>query len=174
MNKPSQIIFNFIVFFFLLLTAIVLQTSLFHWIITWRSTIQIALVLMTYICLYRGPLEALLFTLLGSYCLGLTSTMLQSVSIFSGMCMFIATQVVKNQIYSSSPVQFTWVALSNIFFFHVVSWVVSSIFEGPPQLRPLDWILEILITALFTKILFAFFIFVDQKTKRIEVSELER
>ncbi len=175
MNKPSQVAFNFTAFLLLLLLAITLQTSLFHWILGGRPTLQIAILIITYICLYRSPVEALIFTVIGSYCLGLASTMLQSVAVFGGMCIFIVDQVIKKQVYSSGSVHFTWTALCNILIFHASTWIVTSVFESfPPQLRPMDWILEVLITALVTKIMYRFFIVLDQKTKRIEIGELER
>lgn len=175
MNRPSNIIFNFFIYVFLLLFAITLQTSLFHWLLGLRSTFQFAIVIMTYICLYRNPTEALIFMFFSSYCLGLASTMLQSVSVFSGMFIFIVTVFAKNQFYSSSPAHFSRMALSNIFLFHFVSWLVSTVFENTtPQFRPLDWILEVLMTALFIKILFILFQIIDEKTKRLEFSELDR
>ncbi|MBK9293299.1 MAG: hypothetical protein IPM57_02475 [Oligoflexia bacterium] len=174
MNRPSTIIFNFVIYMSMLLLAISLQTSLFHWLIGSRSTIQIALVIVTYICLYRSTTEALLFTFLASYCLGLISTMLQSISVFATMVIFLFTMFVKHQLYTSNTTSFSRVALANILIFHVVSWVASGLFEDTtPQLRPLDWVLEILITALFVKILFIFFQKIDEKTKRLEFSELD-
>ncbi len=175
MNKPSQISLNFFVFFLLLLLSAVLQSSLFHWIWAGHATLQLAICVITYVCLYRKPLEAFIFTLLASYCLGLCSSMLQSVAVFGGVCLFIFNQGVRSQIYNSGPVHFSWTALSNILVFHVSTWLVSSIFESSaPLLRPLDWCLEILFTALVVRSLYGFFIKVDQKTKRLEVGELEK
>lgn len=173
MNKTTQTSINFFIFFVFFLLAVALQSSMFHWIIRGRVTIQIALVILTYICLYRGIYEALLFSFLASYCLGLTSTILQSVSVFAGLSICFFNQTIKKQVYSSGQVHFTRVALGNIFFYHMISYILTMIFDSSPsQFRPLDWLLEALITALFVNMLYKFFIFIDQKTKRIEVSEL--
>lgn len=173
MNRPSQIVLNFFVFLSLFLLAASLQTSLFHWLIGEHATIQIALAIVTYICLYRNPPEALLFTILACYMMGLLTTMLQSIGIFAGVCIFLMIQAVRKQVYSSGHVHFTWTALAAIFLFHVITWMTSLIFEPiAPPFRPLSWILEILITALFTRLLYSLFVWLDQKTKRLTISEL--
>lgn len=175
MNSTSQKTLSFILYFIFFLFAVILQTSLFHWIIGGRSTVQLAIVIMTYICLYRGKYEAILFSFFASYCLGLMSTMAESVSVFSGLCLYFANRAIKKQFYAPGSTHFLRVAVANVFFFHFISFIVSYIFEpAPPLFRPLDWLLEVLLTALFIKTTYSFFVFVDQKTKRIEVSELER
>jgi hypothetical protein len=134
-----------------------------------------AICIMTYICLYRKSSEALTFVVLGSYALGLLSSMLQSVSVFGGVTLFILNSAIKKQLYNSGPVQFAWTALSNVLLYHISTWLISSLFEGQsPQFRPLDWILELLFTALIVRMLYAFFVFIDHRTKRIEMSELDR
>lgn len=173
MNKTTQTSINFFVFFILALLAISLQSSIFHWIIGGRVTIQIAIVMMTYICLNRKLTEALLFSFLVTYCLGLITTVLQPVSVFAGFCLCFFSQAIKKQVYRPGISHFARVALGNIFFYHLISYVVTMITErSPSQFRPLDWLLEVLMTALFVPMLYRFFIFVDLKTKRIEASEV--
>lgn len=173
MNKTSQTAFNFILFFLLFLLATSLQSSLFFWIIRGRATVQVALVILTYICLYRGTYEALLFSFLASYAFSLSTTIPQPVSVFAGLSICFFNQTIKKQMYSSGHVHFTRVALGNIFFYHLIGYILTMIFDNSPhQFRPLDWLLEVLLTSLFVRALYKFFIFIDQKTKRVEVSEL--
>lgn len=173
MTRPSWIVTNFFVFFLFFLIAASAQASLFHWMLGYRANIQIALVMITYICLYRDPLEAFLFTCLGCYCLGLMSSMYASTAVFGGVCLFFALRTLRKQVYSSNPVFFTWTALSAILGFHVLTWLTSVLFDSRHlKTNPIDWILEIFITSLFAKSLYLFFIFIDKKTKRYTVTEL--
>jgi len=149
------------------------QSSLLHWLIGWRATIQVVIVIFTYICLYRSPTEALLFSIVAFFSIGLMSNMLQSVSVFSAICMFLALRTVRTRIYSSSPVHFTWTALGAIFGFHLISWLTAEIFEtNPPHAHVLDWVLEVLITSLFVRLLYVIFIWLDRQTKRLTIIEL--
>ncbi len=157
----------------LLLIAASVQSSLLHWLLGWRATIQIVLVIFTYICLYRNPPEALLFTFIAFYSIGLMSNILQSVSIFAAVCVFFMLRTIRTRIYSSSPVHFTWSALASVFSFHIISWLTAEIFEpNPPRAHVLDWILEILLTSLFVRLLYVIFIWLDRRTNRLTITEL--
>jgi hypothetical protein len=173
MTRPSWIIINFFIFLCILLLAAAMQTSLLHWTIGFRTNIQIVIVIITYICLYREPVEAFLFVIIGCYLLGLLSTMYASAHVFAGVCLFVGLRAMRKQVYSSNAVYFTWTALASILAFHIITWLVVSVFDAR-KIRPkiLDWILEILVTALFSRFLYLFFIYVDKKTKRFTVSEL--
>jgi hypothetical protein len=173
MTRPSWVIFNFIFFMLLLLLAASLQSSFFHWAIGFRTNIQLVIVIITYICLYREPVEALLFTVISCYLLGLLSTMYSSTHVFAGVCLFLGLRATRKQVYGSNAVHFTWTALGAILAFHVITWLTTSTFDRR-RIKPgiLDWVLEILITALFTRFLYMLFIFIDKKTKRFTVSEL--
>jgi len=173
MNKTSWLVINFLTFLILLLVAAAAQTSLLHWVFGWRPTIQIGIVVLVYITLYRSPAEGLLFTVVACYCTALLSIMLVSLNIFAGICVFLLVQALRTRVFSQSPVYFTWTALGAIFAFHVIAWFTSLIFEvRTPSPHPLDWILEVLITALFTRVLFHFFCWIDRKTKRLSLTEL--
>jgi hypothetical protein len=173
MNRTSWIVTNFAIFLILLLLAAAFQSSLLHWLIGWRATIQIVLVIFTYICLYRAPTEALVFTVLAFFGAGLLSNMLESLAIFSAICVFLALRTVRARVYSSNPVHFTWTALGAIFGFHFISWLTAEVFEpNPPRAMVIDWILEVLLTALFVRLFYASFIWLDRKTKRLTITEL--
>jgi len=149
-----------------------LQSSLFHWIIGWRPTVQLALVILVYICLTRPPVEGFIFVVVSCYCVGLLSVMLTSLNVFSGLCIFVVIQIVKNRVYSPGPAYFTWTALSAVFGFHFISWMMSSFDVRPVAPRPLDWLLEVLLTSLFVRLLYNFCSWIDKKTKRLSLTEL--
>lgn len=168
MNKTSLIVFNFSVFLIMLWICIALQTSLLPLMLGPRVTIQMALVLITYVCLSREPMEALLFTVISTFSLGLFSTMLESIAIFTGIFLFLALRTLKSLAYSPTPVYFVWTSLAAIFSFHFISWITIAIFDyNAPSPRPLHWLLELLVTALFIRLLYMFFIWVDKRTKRL-------
>ena len=173
MNKTSWIVGNFLTFLVLTLIMATAQSSLLHWVFGWRPTIQMDIVVLVYMALYRGPVEGLFFTVLACYCTSMLSVMLISLNIFAGVCVFLAVQAMRTRVYSHSPVYFTWTALAAVFAFHLIAWLTSVVFESrTPSPRPLDWILEVLITALFTRVLFHFLCWVDKKTKRLSLTEL--
>lgn len=173
MTRPSWIIANFILFLTLFLIAASFQSSFLHWVLGWKVNIQIVIVLLTYICLYREQFEALLFTVFACYFLGLMSTMYTSTTVFAGVCLWIGLRALRRQIYSSNAVYFTWTSLASILGFHLITWLTTIAFESRRlRMSPLDLLLEVLMTALFAKPLYLFFIFLDKKTRRYTVTEL--
>jgi hypothetical protein len=176
-NRTSWLIANFLSFMLLLMVSAGLQSSLlhwfFHWMLGWRLTINFALVILVYISLYRNAPEALLFVALGCYVTGLMSVMLASINVFTGVVVFFLVRALRTRVYSSSPVYFTWTALGAIFAFHLIAWITSEAFEAhTPSPHPLDWILEVLMTALVARVVFATCIWLDIKTKRSTAPEL--
>jgi hypothetical protein len=173
MNRPSWLAANFLIYILLVLVAASMQTSLFHWVLGWKATIQIVLLLLTYICLYREPGEALFFTVLAGYCMGLLSTMMESIAVFGAVCVFIGLRTLRTRVYSPSHVYFTWTGLGSIFSFHIITWLTGVFFEThAPRPRVLDWVLEILMTALFARAVYVFCNWIDVKTKKVSVTEL--
>jgi hypothetical protein len=174
MNRSSWVFINFVCFFLLVILFISLQTSLFHKILGQRANIQAVLVVITYVCLSRSPGEALLFSALASFASGLISVMPDSLNVFSGMLVCVCLRGLKKLSYSPSPVYFNWTALGTVLGFHIFSWLTALIFEtNPPPFTLINWILEILLTALFTRVIYVFCIWLDHKTKRLTLSELE-
>ncbi len=173
MNKTTWVVANFLTYVFLVLLAVALQTSVFPWLFGWRANIQVAVVLLTYICLYREPLEGGVFAVLTGYFLGLMSTMMLSISVFSCLCVFLALRTLKTRVYMPGHVYFTWTTLGAIFGFHFFSWLATFFFESQAlHFGILNWILEILLTALFTRGLFHFCVWIDKRTKRLTLTEL--
>jgi hypothetical protein len=172
MNKTSWTIINFTTFYFLVLFSAAIQTSLFHSILGWRPTVQLALVFIVYICLTRSSFESFLFIILSCYTIGLLSVMEKSICVFSGTCIFLVIQTLKTRVYSSSHVYFAWTALGAVFGFHLISWITSVFFIRAVAPRPWDWIVEVLLTSLFVRMAYTFCLFVDKKTKRLSLSEL--
>ena len=109
-NRTSWSVANFLAFLALLLITTAAQTSLLHWVFGWRPTIQMGVVILTYVSLYRNPTEGLLFVVLACYCTALQSIMLVSLNIFTGICVFLLIQALRTRVYSHSPVYFTWTA----------------------------------------------------------------
>jgi hypothetical protein len=172
-NRPSWLVANFLIFFFLVLLSSAAESSFLHWIFSWRPTIQVALVFLVYISLYRAPAEGLLFVVLSCYCMGLESVMLQSACVFSGVCVFLLLQILRARVYSSSSVYFTWTSLGAILAFHIISWLTSVFLDTrAPSPKPLDWLLEVMLTALFVRLIYSLCLWIDQKTKRISITEL--
>jgi len=173
MNKTSWLVFNFFVFLFLLLLCAAIQSSFLHWVFGWRPTIQGVVVILVYISLYRKPQEALAFIVLACFCTGMLSVMMTSLNIFAAVAIFLLIQALKARVYSPGPVYFTWTVLGGVLGFHLIAWLTSVIFEPrTPAPRPLDWILEVLITALFTRLFFHVLTVIDRKTRRSAYSEL--
>jgi hypothetical protein len=132
------------------------------------------LVIFTYVSLARNPPEAYVFTLISFYAIALLSTMEESLSIFAGTCLFLILRTIRMRFYDSTPRHFTWAALGVIFGFHFITWFTAwLVSDTVPRVHPLNWLLEILLTALITRPLFHFCIWVDVKTKRVTLSELE-
>lgn len=171
MNK-TWVIVNFLIFLFFVIFFASIQSSLFHWILGWRPTFQIGFVFVVYVILSRPAFEGFLFTVLSCYCMGLLSVMWVSLNIFCGLCVFLALRMVRTRVYSADPVYFTWTSLAAIFGFYIVSWVTSLFEVKPTTPRPLDWLLEILLTSLFVRLVYSFCIWIDKKTKRQTLTEL--
>lgn len=98
--------------------------------------------------------------------------MLTSLNVFNGLCLFVLIQMLRTRVYSPGPVYFTWTALAAVFGFHLISWLTSLFEVRPVTPRPLDWLLEVLLTSLFVRVVYTFSLWVDKKTKRLSLSEL--
>lgn len=130
------------------------------------------MIFIVYISLTRPPAEGLLFVTVSCYAIGLLSVMLTSLTIFTGLCVFLFIQVLRTRVYSPSPVYFTWTTLGAVFGYHLISWLTSLFEVRPVTPRVLDWILEVLLTSFFVRAIYSFCIWIDKKTKRLSLSEL--
>jgi len=172
LNKTSWLVLNFSCFVLLVLISASIQSSLFHWVLGWRPTIQLSLVFLVYVCLTRPPIEGFIFVVVTCYCIGLLSVMLTSLNVFNGLCLFVLIQMLRTRVYSPGPVYFTWTALAAVFGFHLIAWLTSLFEVRPVAPRPLDWLLEVLLTSLFVRLVYTFSLWIDKKTKRLSLSEL--
>ena len=174
MNRPSWVIWNFVVFLFIFWIFAAFQSSVIHWLLGWHATPQLTIILLTFIALHRRSTEGYLFTFLACYSSGVMSTVLESVNVFAGTCIFLALTAARKQVYQGSPVHFTWSVMAAVFGYHLVMWMTNGIFDSViPNFFVLDVVSEVLMTALLARVFLAFFIWVDRRTKRVAVGELE-
>lgn len=173
MTRTSWLLFNFLLFFFITLIALALQTTLLHQVFGNNGTIQIVLVIMTYICITRRPIEALLFTFLCCYSISLLSTILAGAAVFSGFSIFLILRFFRALVYTPSHVYFNWAALGAVFGFHIIGWILGWFFDpSPPSFLFIPWVLEVLLTALFCKLILNMCLWIDSRTHRAIPTEI--
>jgi hypothetical protein len=173
MTRTSWVVINFLIYIALIVCFTAAQSSVLHWIFGLHATFQMAIVVTTYYALYRSYFEALFFTYLAFYLIGISSMMHEGLAILTGVTLFLGLRAIRTRIYSSNPTYFTWTSLACVLLFHFISWTYSLMFENQsPRIHPMVWIVELLMTSLVTRILYAVFQWLDQKTKRASVSEI--